>query len=105
MTKFKVGDVAGVGCMVNSCGKCKNCLAGEEQYCSVAVNWTYGFPEKENVYSWYASQQQEMMDYSYKHGIYAMVEVIPIEEVNKAFKKVMNGDVLFRYVIDMSTLK
>lgn len=34
-----------------------------------------------------------------------MVEVIPIEEVNKAFKKVMNGDVLFRYVIDMSTLK
>ena len=33
VTKFKVGDLAGVGCMVNSCGVCDRCKAGEEQYC------------------------------------------------------------------------
>ncbi|MGL6235453.1 MAG: NAD(P)-dependent alcohol dehydrogenase [Segniliparus sp.] len=32
--KFKVGDHAGVGCMVGSCGECPNCKAGDEQYCS-----------------------------------------------------------------------
>ncbi|MCD8044532.1 MAG: NAD(P)-dependent alcohol dehydrogenase [Tannerellaceae bacterium] len=33
VTKFKVGDYAGVGCMVNSCGICDHCMKGEEQYC------------------------------------------------------------------------
>jgi len=33
VTKHAVGDRVGVGCMVNSCGECANCQAGEEQYC------------------------------------------------------------------------
>jgi len=33
VTKFKPGDIAGVGCMVDSCGTCPSCVAGEEQYC------------------------------------------------------------------------
>ena len=33
VTKFKVGDTAAVGCMVDSCGECASCKAGEEQYC------------------------------------------------------------------------
>lgn len=33
VTKFKVGDLAAVGCMVDSCGECTSCKAGEEQYC------------------------------------------------------------------------
>ena len=33
VTKFAVGDVVGVGCMVDSCGHCPSCNAGEEQYC------------------------------------------------------------------------
>lgn len=37
VTKFKVGDYAGVGCMVNSCGRCEWCKAGLEQYCSETV--------------------------------------------------------------------
>lgn len=37
VTKFKVGDYAGVGCMVNSCGQCKFCKRGEEQYCDKRV--------------------------------------------------------------------
>ena len=33
VSKFKVGDIAGVGCMVNSCRHCEYCEEGEEQYC------------------------------------------------------------------------
>ena len=39
--RFKVGDLAGVGCLVNSCGKCVGCKTGEEQFC-VAPVFTYG---------------------------------------------------------------
>ncbi|PZU06579.1 NAD(P)-dependent alcohol dehydrogenase [Sphingomonas sp.] len=34
VTKFAVGDVVGVGCMVDSCGTCPSCTDGEEQYCT-----------------------------------------------------------------------
>jgi uncharacterized zinc-type alcohol dehydrogenase-like protein len=37
VTQFKVGDYAGVGCMVNSCGHCDYCKAGLEQYCKEVV--------------------------------------------------------------------
>lgn len=43
VTKFKVGDQAGVGCMVDSCGRCASCKGGEEQYCDEdATLYTYG---------------------------------------------------------------
>ncbi|AQA01130.1 alcohol dehydrogenase [Mycobacterium sp. MS1601] len=34
VTKYKIGDHVGVGCMVNSCQKCDNCKDGKEQYCT-----------------------------------------------------------------------
>ncbi|MEO8880864.1 MAG: NAD(P)-dependent alcohol dehydrogenase [Gemmatimonadaceae bacterium] len=34
VSKFKVGELAGVGCMVDSCRVCENCKDGEEQYCN-----------------------------------------------------------------------
>lgn len=45
VTKFKVGDYAGVGCMVNSCGHCEYCKANLEQYC------------KEGVYTYHSTDQ------------------------------------------------
>src|SRR3978361_474410 len=33
VTKFKEGDIVGVGCMIDSCRHCKPCKAGEEQFC------------------------------------------------------------------------
>ncbi|MEI0605119.1 NAD(P)-dependent alcohol dehydrogenase [Brachyspira alvinipulli] len=42
VTKFKVGDFAGVGCMVNSCGRCESCLDNQEQYCWNRAVYTYG---------------------------------------------------------------
>jgi uncharacterized zinc-type alcohol dehydrogenase-like protein len=44
--KFKEGDIAAVGCMVDSCRKCANCLAGEEQYCEVGMTLTYNGEDK-----------------------------------------------------------
>ena len=37
VTRFKVGDYAGVGCLVNACGECPACKRGEEQYCQQRV--------------------------------------------------------------------
>jgi len=42
VTKFKVGDLAGVGCMVNSCGKCEFCLNNKEQYCTKVLMTYHG---------------------------------------------------------------
>src|SRR5688572_3745011 len=44
--KFKVGDVAAVGCMVGSCGDCPSCREGLEQYCDVGGTvFTYNGPD------------------------------------------------------------
>jgi uncharacterized zinc-type alcohol dehydrogenase-like protein len=37
VTKYAVGDRVGVGCLVDSCGECRHCLAGNEQFCRSAV--------------------------------------------------------------------
>ena len=52
-------------------------------------------------------ETQEMMDYSVAHGIYPDVEVIKADAdlITDAYEKVKNGEVKFRYVIDMSTLE
>ena len=46
VTLHKVGDVVGVGCMVDSCRECAPCRAGEEQYCEGPNSWlaTYNGP-------------------------------------------------------------
>ena len=45
--RFKVGDLAGVGCFVDSCGKCPNCKANEEQFCQSEPTFTYNSIEKD----------------------------------------------------------
>lgn len=47
VTKFKPGDWAGVGCMVNSCRTCDNCRAGLEQFCEAGANFTYNSHERD----------------------------------------------------------
>jgi uncharacterized zinc-type alcohol dehydrogenase-like protein len=41
VTQFKTGDRVGVGCMVNSCGKCEACKRGFENSCFNGTTWTY----------------------------------------------------------------
>jgi uncharacterized zinc-type alcohol dehydrogenase-like protein len=44
--KFKVGDYAAVGCMVDSCRSCPSCARGQEQYCLHFPTFTYNGPDK-----------------------------------------------------------
>lgn len=49
VTKFKVGDIAGIGCFVDSCRECVNCKAGHEQACKVHCSWTYNGTEMDET--------------------------------------------------------
>ncbi len=54
---FKVGDLAGVGCLVDSCRECDNCKDGLEQYCSNGMVGTYNGQQKDgsgNTYGGYS---------------------------------------------------
>ncbi len=44
VTRHNVGDRVGVGCFVDSCGRCEACGKGEEQYCGEGVVQTYNYP-------------------------------------------------------------
>jgi len=50
-------------------------------------------------------ETEEMLDYSIKHNIFPEVEIIKMQDINKAFDKVVSGEARYRYVIDMKTLK
>jgi len=51
------------------------------------------------------AETQEVLDFCAEHGIGPEIEMIRIQDVNDAYKKVEKGDVRFRYVIDMASLK
>ena len=56
--KFRVGDLAGVGCMVDSCRACANCRKGLEQHCLVRTSFTYNSTEQDGktpTYGGYSS--------------------------------------------------
>jgi uncharacterized zinc-type alcohol dehydrogenase-like protein len=46
VSKYKVGDMVGVGCMVDSCQECQYCKEGLEQYCEPGMTGTYNAPDK-----------------------------------------------------------
>lgn len=45
--KFKVGDLAGIGCLVDSCRECDNCKEGLEQYCAQGAVFSYNGNERD----------------------------------------------------------
>ena len=46
VTKFKAGDLAAVGCLVDSCRTCNHCAQGLEQYCTTGATFTYNGEDK-----------------------------------------------------------
>jgi uncharacterized zinc-type alcohol dehydrogenase-like protein len=67
VTRFKVGDLAGVGCFVDSCRACRNCRDGEEQYCENHLVSTYNGTERDEktpTYGGYSSQIVVEEDYT-----------------------------------------
>lgn len=47
VSKFKTGDIAGIGCFVDSCRSCENCTEGSEQFCQKQLVMTYNGYEKD----------------------------------------------------------
>jgi uncharacterized zinc-type alcohol dehydrogenase-like protein len=58
VTNFKVGELAGIGCFVDSCRTCPSCLAKEEQFCDNGMVGTYNARDKEGnpTYGGYSTQ-------------------------------------------------
>lgn len=51
------------------------------------------------------AETQEMLDFCAKHNITADIEVINVEQINEAYERLLKGDVKYRFVIDMASLK
>ncbi len=51
------------------------------------------------------AETQEMLDYCAAHHIVSDVEVIPIQQINEAYERTMKGQVKYRFVIDIASLK
>ena len=79
---FKVGDFAGVGCMVDSCGHCVSCDEGEEQYCESGFTGTYNGPVfgGENTFGGYSQRivVKETFALHIKHAPEVLAAVAPL---------------------------
>src|SRR4029079_11066441 len=51
------------------------------------------------------AETQEMLDFSGKHHIVSEIEMIDIRQINEAYERLLKGDVKYRFVIDMASLK
>ena len=70
VTKHKVGDRVGIGCFVDSCRECENCLAGEEQFCVKGNVATYNGRQYsgEDTYGGYSKQIVADENYVLSHS-------------------------------------
>ena len=69
VTKFAVGDIAGIGCFIDSCGECASCTSGHEQYCIKGAAFTYNGTEMDRVtptYGGYSNKYVIDQDYALK---------------------------------------
>ncbi|MGW5493281.1 NAD(P)-dependent alcohol dehydrogenase [Streptomyces olivaceoviridis] len=65
VTRFQVGDRVGVGCMVDSCRECENCLRGEEQYCLNGMIGTYNAVGKDGEPTYGGYSEKIVVDENY----------------------------------------
>ena len=50
-------------------------------------------------------ETQEMLDFCAEHGLVSDIEVIPIQRINEAYDRLVKGDVKYRFVIDLTSLR
>jgi uncharacterized zinc-type alcohol dehydrogenase-like protein len=51
------------------------------------------------------AETQEMLDFCAAHKIVSDIETIPIQQINEAYERMLRGDVRYRFVIDMASLR
>ncbi|MER6060270.1 NAD(P)-dependent alcohol dehydrogenase [Streptomyces sp. NPDC001792] len=69
VTKFAVGDRVGVGCMVDSCRECENCLQGLEQFCLKGMVGTYNAVGRDGEPTYGGYSEKIVVDENYVVGI------------------------------------
>ena len=75
--KFSVGDLAGVGCLVDSCKTCDNCGRGLEQFCRNGATGTYNAKDKKSggiTYGGYSNQIVVDQDFALKVPVNLPIE-------------------------------
>lgn len=77
--KFKAGDLAGVGCLVDSCRECDNCKEGLEQYCSNGSVGTYNGREKDGSGITYGGYSKSIV--VHEDFVLRISEKLPLEGV------------------------
>jgi uncharacterized zinc-type alcohol dehydrogenase-like protein len=50
-------------------------------------------------------ETQEMLDFCAAHGVASDIELIPIQQINEAYERMLQGDVRYRFVIDLASLR
>ncbi|MEU8466756.1 NAD(P)-dependent alcohol dehydrogenase [Streptomyces sp. NPDC029006] len=65
VTRFRAGDRVGVGCMVDSCRECENCLKGLEQYCLKGMVGTYNAVGKDGEPTYGGYSEKIVVDENY----------------------------------------
>ncbi len=78
VNNFKVGELAGVGCFVDSCRTCASCLANEEQYCDTGMVGTYNGRDTEGNLTFGGYSTQIVVDEKYTLHV---SENLPIEGI------------------------
>lgn len=79
VTRFKAGDLVGVGCMVDSCQHCENCEADLEQFCLNGFTGTYnGVDKKSGGYTFGGYAQEIVVDQAF---VLQVPDNLPLEGV------------------------
>lgn len=78
VSKFKVGDLVGVGCFVDSCRSCSPCEEGEEQYCEKGATFTYGAADPRGDYTQGGYSTKIVVDEKY---VLRLPQNIPLQNV------------------------
>jgi len=72
VTKFKVGEAAGIGCFVDSCRECSPCVQGTEQFCQKMAAYTYAGTYMDRVTPTYGGYcDKYVIDEGYAHNVRA----------------------------------
>ena len=86
---------------------CTLCVVGALEPMAGVNNQKLAFHRKRVAGSLIGSlaDTQEILDFCAAHAIGPDIEIIPIQDINEAYRKMVRGEVRFRYVIDMASLK
>jgi uncharacterized zinc-type alcohol dehydrogenase-like protein len=77
--KFKVGDHAAIGCLVDSCRECDNCKEGLEQYCTNGMVGTYNGMEKDGSGHTYGGYSKSIL--AHEDFVLTISDKLPLEAV------------------------